>query len=151
MSDSLPYPLAAGGECPDCGSNNTIHDLIHGHRVCEDCGNLWALDENDPDYKAFDFGACCACGEQAPMTRNILMLNKRAPVPGSGWGCVGCNLDSDGALAVVCDRCLEAEAPLRFACQGFPAEKQRIAIALLQGSFEHNMEPHERDMKNLPF
>ncbi|MBI1207475.1 MAG: hypothetical protein GC191_09340 [Azospirillum sp.] len=92
-----------------------------------------------------DLGPCCICSGTAPS--NILMLARRAAVPGHGWGCVQCGLPSDGAVAVLCDGCLtlyQADAAILTACcRGWPATDGRIAIAdLPQGVFEHNLAMH---------
>lgn len=89
-----------------------------------------------------DLGSCCACGETGPAVRNIIMLHKRSPAPGKGWGCCLCSLPADGAVAVKCDACLEAEAPLKFACAGYPAKDGRVPIDQLEGVHEHDMSKH---------
>lgn len=88
-----------------------------------------------------DYGPCCAC-EGTEHVRNIMMLHFKAPVPGTGWGCVVCNLPFDGAVAVLCDRCLEIQAGLRFAVNGFAADKKRIPYEDLRGVHEHDMKFH---------
>ena len=65
-----------------------------------------------PDDAPIDLGMCCACRLAGPTVRNIMMIPFRAPVPGKGWGCLVCRLPSDGAVAVVCDACLESGAPI---------------------------------------
>jgi hypothetical protein len=67
------------------------------------------------------------------------------PTPGRGWGCVVCDLPADGALAVVCDACLEKRAPLRFACQGYPGKDGRVPIDLLFGDHNHDMSKHPEE------
>jgi hypothetical protein len=52
-----------------------------------------------------DLGPCCMCGIPEPQA--IVMLSRRAAVPGHGWGCVVCGLPPDGAVAVLCDPCFE--------------------------------------------
>lgn len=88
-------------------------------------------DDND-----FDLGPCCTCLEHRIDVRNILMLPLRAPVPGTGWGCVVCHLPADGAVAVLCDACV-GEAP-RYACDGYPKDGGRIPVGLLSGPFDHD-------------
>lgn len=91
-------------------------------------------------------GPCCMCdGDGA---NNILMLNRRAAMPGRGWGCVVCGLPQDGACAVLCDGCFERyrKEPglLKVACRGYPASDGRIAIAELPpGPFVHDNCLHE--------
>ena len=89
-----------------------------------------------------DLGPCCSCFGVIDV-RNILCLEKRAPVPGTGWGCVVCNLPLDGALAVVCDACLEAESPIVCAVHGLPVEKGRCALSALTEPFAHDMSKHQ--------
>lgn len=92
-----------------------------------------------PDY---DFGPCCCCGGTVGV-RNIIMLPRRAPIPGTGWGCVGCGLPSDGASYVCCDRCLDAEVPPAFACKGYLNGGERVPIEELDPTpFEHDMSKH---------
>ena len=49
-----------------------------------------------------DLGPCCCCGG-TERVRDIVMLSRKAPVPGTGWGCVVCGLPNDGASYVCCD------------------------------------------------
>lgn len=89
-------------------------------------------------------GRCCACGGVVGV-RNVLMLHQKAPMPGRGWGCVICDLPSDGAVAVTCDLCFDMgleKRPLRWACKGYPAEDGRVPIGELAGSHEHDMARH---------
>lgn len=93
-------------------------------------------------------GACCVCEKEDEEIRNIVMLDRRAPVPGTGWGCLVCNLPSDGAVAVVCDACIEKNDhdALRFAVRGYPAYRMRIPIEELgEEEFTHDLEAHALD------
>ncbi len=92
-----------------------------------------------------DLGRCCACEKRGPDVRNIMMLDKKAPVPGSGWGCFVCHLPPDGAVAVICDGCLESQAAILFVCVGYPGEDQRALADDLHESFEHDLAEHEGD------
>jgi hypothetical protein len=92
--------------------------------------------------ETIDLGPCCACSKTGPDVRNILMLQKKCPTPGKGWGCFQCGLPPDGAIAVLCDTCLETHATLRFACRGFPATDGRIPIGELTGKHKHNLASH---------
>jgi hypothetical protein len=74
--------------------------------------------------------------------RNIIMLNKQAPEPGKGWGCVQCGLTADGAIVVVCDHCVRVRSPYRWACSGYPGDDVRVPIESLVGSHEHDMRGH---------
>jgi hypothetical protein len=91
-------------------------------------------------------GPCCICGGTRRV-RNILMLSKKAPVPGHGWGCLACGLPADGASVVVCDRCCRLHssdivAACRYACRGYPATDGRVPIGELTGTHEHDMAKH---------
>jgi len=89
-----------------------------------------------------DFGKCCAC-QGTENVRNIMMLDKLAPVLGTGWGCVVCNLPPDGAICVVCDGCLESGAAMTEVCMGFPKDKIRVPIhALADKEFGHDLSFH---------
>jgi hypothetical protein len=70
------------------------------------------------------------------------MLSQKAPVPGTGWGCVRCLLSPHGAVAVVCDFCVRDKRPLREACLGFAVRKERIPIEKLEGHHDHDHRFH---------
>lgn len=97
-----------------------------------------------------DFGPCCACGLSSPEVRNIIMLDKRLPAEAlaahanSAWGCFECGLPAEGASAVVCDACLESDAPIRFVVLGYLAypEHRRIAIEQCPEPFLHDPAKH---------
>lgn len=98
-----------------------------------------------------DLGPCCIC-EKEENVRNVIMLNKKCSIPGHGWGCVKCNLASDGAVAVLCDTCLEIfrldPLTLKLACTGYPAVDGRTPVEELKGNHEHNMEFHIDEVLN---
>jgi hypothetical protein len=100
------------------------------------------LDGDDDDVVRPDLGTCCACGKTGPDVRNIIMLDKKAPVPGRGWGCLQCGLPPDGASVVVCDGCLDAKAPYKFACSGWLNSRARVPFDSLAGTHEHDMSRH---------
>ena len=78
-------------------------------------------------------GRCCACkGTQD--VNHIMMHNLRAPIPGTGWGVF--QGERDGAISVVCDRCLDTEAPISEICIGNPAEDQRLPIEQVTEPFQ---------------
>jgi hypothetical protein len=75
--------------------------------------------------------------------RNIIQIDLKAPVKGTGWGCVVCNLPPDGAIAILCDRCttlfLKDEKKLIFVCEGYAGDNKRILKSDLEpGFFGHN-------------
>lgn len=88
---------------------------------------------------------CCMCENDG--ANNILMLHRRGVSPGHGWGCVACGLPSDGAVAVLCNECVEIyqenPAALRFVCHGYVADKRRVSIDdLPPGEFDHDRTKH---------
>lgn len=92
------------------------------------------------------FGSCCACGATGRRVRNLILLERRAPVPFTGWGCLVCGLESSGATAVVCDECLASKKPLKEAIKGSVEQKQRIAIdGWPNEKFEHDLSKHQED------
>jgi hypothetical protein len=76
--------------------------------------------------------------------RNIVMLNRRASMPGTGWGCFVCGLPSDGASYLACDKCIENDAKPREVVRGYAANGERELIENLSPEpFEHDMTLHE--------
>jgi len=94
------------------------------------------------DEANIDFGACCYCEKEDETVRNIISLEKKAPVPGTGWGCFVCDLQTDGALAVLCDECAGADREPKYAINGYATSKERIPIDDLNGDHEHNYDLH---------
>jgi hypothetical protein len=94
-----------------------------------------------------DLGQCCACEkEDVHSVRNIVCLDRLAPVPGTGWGCFVCGLPMNGASAVICDECLRDEKEIRFAIKGLAADKQRIPLDELSPyAFQHDPAKHSED------
>lgn len=89
-----------------------------------------------------DFGSCCACGKTETV-RNLVSLPYLAPVPGTGWGCVICNLPADGAIAVLCDECVEKSPEIIEVCYGYVAEKKRFSVkAISERPFGHDLQKH---------
>ena len=112
--------------------------------------HFWEVDDDDVDDPDEDYhpdpppelGPCCVCGTTGETVRNIMMLNKRAPTPGYGWACFQCGLPPDGAIAVLCDGCLEANAKITHICDGYPAEGKRVPLDLSAPDFDHDMSKH---------
>jgi hypothetical protein len=100
-----------------------------------------------------DLGTCCACGckpTQANPVRSLVFMDyKRPPGSGSGWGCFQCGLPAEGAVAVLCDRCVELaratgkDFRIVWICAG---EHQRGRLNV--HTFEHV--PHDHDMAKHP-
>lgn len=126
---------------------NTNHDN------CEGCGavdcDLAYDDISDEDYGPDELppaggptlGRCCIC-EGTDNVTNVMMLDRRAPTPGTGWGCLQCNRPLDGAVAVVCDHCLAAQAALKFVCDGPPGHDKRVPIEGITEAFGHDLSQH---------
>ncbi|RCJ34623.1 hypothetical protein A6769_22095 [Nostoc punctiforme NIES-2108] len=136
--------------CPRCDCTRLEYEENYGYWECLDCGHVWALDADDPDYdeEPLDLGACCGCGTtNNSLVRNILTLHKKALVAGTGWECFICGIPANGAIAVVCDDCLaqleEGKEVLKQAVYGDVLDKQRCDIAQLTEDFDHKNIPHE--------
>ena len=93
--------------------------------------------------KPLCLGTCCACGGTRRV-RNILMLRVESPTPGKGWGCCQCGQPSNGAIAVMCDACLERHAQLRFIVVGYPANNERLPFTEVKRrkAFDHDYSKH---------
>jgi len=92
-------------------------------------------------------GSCCGCGSDENV-RNVIMLPKKAPRPDGAWGCVVCGLPNEGAIAVMCDACIDTkQEPIR-ACFGAPGKNNRIDISKLVGDHEHDNSKHKEDERN---
>lgn len=87
------------------------------------------------------FGPCCCCQQVVPLTA-VAMLSFKAPTPGTGWGCYQCGLPMDGAIALVCDRCADSNAEIRFVCGDLPSKPDRVSIAQLQAGHDHDLSKH---------
>ncbi len=114
---------------------------------------LSKLDRDDQQREAFqcdqddddepNLGPCCNC-ERTDGVRNIVLINRRAPISGHGWGCVICGLPCDGAVAVLCDDCLDKADPPRFVCSGYLAKEGRVPYGdLSPEEFDHDRTKHE--------
>jgi hypothetical protein len=145
------WDLRFCGNCPnghliffDCEDRPIAHAHIHSRagarRGAADRGHR---PEFQGDRTVTELGTCCGCETREDVI-NIIMLNRRAPVPGKGWGCVTCGLPSDGAVAVLCNACAERyqhdETALRFVCLGYASSGKRFPIDQLPlGRFDHDM------------
>jgi hypothetical protein len=93
-------------------------------------------------------GPCCNCGSEADVA-HIVMLPRRGPVPGFGWGCAACGLPPDGAIAVLCDHCIGQK--VAFVCEGYPHAGKRAPVACLsEDVFDHDMRLHEEAEGTMP-
>ena len=91
-----------------------------------------------------NLGKCCSCEAENETVRNIITLDKKIPDGGGrgGWGCFVCGLDSFGAVAVLCDECLDSNKEIKFACLGYPQDNRRIEIEKLIEEFKHDVSKH---------
>jgi len=109
-----------------------------------DFEDIVTLPNQYEDETRLNLGACCACGQEKDTTHNVLMLDKLAPQPGTGWGCVVCGLPQDGAVAIVCDNCLTTSATINYVVDGFATDKKRKPYSTVENtSFEHDLSKHE--------
>lgn len=108
----------------------------------------WEFDDYDEsdlvgDDDPPDLGTCCACGKAGPEVINVVMLSRRCLTPGKGWGCLQCGLPMDGATAVLCTPCLESQAEIKWACDGYPKDNVRVPLAELDPTpFDHDLSKH---------
>ena len=52
-----------------------------------------------------EYGCCCIC-ESTLNVNNLIQLDYKVESE-SGWGCGQCGLEAKGAMAIVCDVCIE--------------------------------------------
>ena len=95
---------------------------------------------SDADEPRLDLGPCCVCEQTGPQVCTILLLPFKAPVPGTGWGCMACERPFDGAYAVVCDRCLESTP--RFIVHGDAASGGRVPLPDVPEPFDRDPARH---------
>lgn len=123
-----------------------IDDEILG----EDIGDGFFGDDEIEMSPEMSLGDCCAC-HGSENVRNIVMHDFRAPVPGTGWGCVVCHLPMDGAVSVICDRCRDARSVIVDVCAGYPKGNSRLALdGFFKTPFAHKMAMHESDFVRKP-
>lgn len=150
--------------CPECGSacycNGDIDDILIEDPVAErDCTCCLGRDDDDEPYDEDPapyeedvpkLGKCCICESEHQTVRNIVMLSVRALEPGIGcWGCLQCDLPTAGAVAVLCDDCLEEHRKglkIVMACVGAPGENRRIRVSKLTEPFDHDKTRHEGEV-----
>ena len=70
------------------------------------------------------------------------MVEHRAPVPGTGWGCQVCGLGSDGAIAVFCATCRRVDARIRSAVWGPLGDTRRQPVWQLGTRHAHDVARH---------
>ena len=96
------------------------------------------------EYK--DLGNCCMCEKRDESCRNLITLDKKTPEERRSWGCVVCNLPPSGAVAVLCDDCIDElrqkRGEIKFACLGYPGENRRVGLEKLTEVYEHDNSKH---------
>ena len=93
-----------------------------------------------------NLGSCCACRSVRYGHGAVVMHDKRGPVPGTGWGCVVCDLPMDGAISVICDSCLESKAKIVEVIDGYASLNLRVPIESLSAEpFQHDPVKHEME------
>lgn len=74
-----------------------------------------------------NFGPCCCCGTMENV-RTVVLLPFKCREPGTGWGCLICALEPDGAFAVLCDDCWDLARRPRMMVRGWLSSGIRDAI-----------------------
>lgn len=106
----------------------------------------WKPEDDGSEEESLDLGACCCCDREDSSVRNIVNLPFKAPVLGTGWGCLVCKLPLDGATAVYCDQCIDENREPRNLCYGDLLGKKRIPRSCVRGDkFDHDMSKHEAE------
>jgi hypothetical protein len=91
------------------------------------------------------YGTCCACEQEiSPRDPCVVMLPFEAPTGFKGWGCLVCKLPQRGAIAVLCQDCLNANRQPRFIATGVHVgDNLRFPLtSYVQIPFEHNLAFH---------
>ena len=97
----------------------------------------------------YDLGSCCIC-EGSKNVRNIIQLGYKVQSE-SAWGCVVCKLPAEGAVAAVCDGCLEKHAVddiephIQFLMDS-PDRRIPIVPEAERVLHEHDMRYHKHEM-----
>ena len=99
-----------------------------------------------------NYGACCICEAETADVQNIIMLDYKTRSE-SVWGCYVCWLPFEGAVACVCDTCIEkydnVEAEIKFLMDSHrripvPPVEERV---LHQHNLSLHPEPHPATKK----
>ena len=97
---------------------------------------------NEEAEKYRNFPPCCACATEEGEIKNIVMLKQKGPRPGKGWGCNVCNLPPEGAIAALCNSCVEVGRPIKFAIVDLDS-RERIPIEQLGAEHDHDYTKHQ--------
>jgi hypothetical protein len=91
------------------------------------------------------FGPCCCCEGDIPRQPRLMMLELEAPAGFKGWGCLVCRLPLRGAIAVVCESCIQAQRLPQFIAAGsdlYDNQRQRLDDTFEQKPFAHDPHAH---------
>lgn len=96
---------------------------------------------DDDDFKT---GPCCGCGAPDVPRANLVMYDFVAPEGFNGWACVLCDLPPHGAIAILCDTCVEGQVEPRFICGGtYATEGVRVSLdGYERKPFHHDTSKH---------
>ena len=72
----------------------------------DDLPEEYDSDYSYPEIEQASLGTCCIC-RSLENVFNIINLPYRTFIPGTGWGNVECSLPADGAIAVICNDCMQ--------------------------------------------
>jgi len=102
------------------------------------------------DDENLSLGKCCICEQENKSVRNLITLHRKSLDEKGGWGCFTCGLPARGAVAALCDNCLDKTmgdkaVEIKFACLGYPGENRRIEIEKLTEDFDHDMTKHPEE------
>ena len=148
MADYKPPQETPNCTCMESGLNPMF--CMEGHLLechvgldCEEaqCSHYLAM-THEAWEETHEFGACCACQKDDGTVRNFVMFDKKAPVEGTGWGCVVCGLGMDGAMAIVCDTCIRKGIKPTLIVDGYPKDKKRVPASSLTEEFKHDERKH---------
>lgn len=92
-------------------------------------------------------GSCCVCREREAIymskVRFLLAIHRKAPVSGTGWGCIICGINGDGAIYVSCEICV-SKRPVEI-CVGPILNHERMPYEDLEpGHLNHDSEKHRK-------
>ena len=111
MSDDKKHCYVCGTECSFMYAKDTEHGPI-----CVPCWDQIPEGEGLPQPE--NLGTCCGCGKEPPGVRNVMFMEREAPPLTDGWGCLVCGLPQKGAIAILCDDCINNDVAPRFVVSG---------------------------------
>lgn len=87
---------------------------------------------------------CCACEKQDASVCNVVCMPFKGPIGFAGWGCFVCDLEPNGAVAILCNDCINAGAEPRFIAGGkFASDGVLVPLEGFERKpFDHNWSKH---------